>query len=128
MFAGALLDCGAYDLGMTPSVVTSTNETLVLTHDWLYGLLEIGLPGYSREQRRVPSLSPALADLTGMPPALFTVGNLDPTCGRSTSCGPRSWSGTAAAWATSTASTPSGRSWRRTPPVRSPACTYGSTT
>jgi hypothetical protein len=50
----------------------------VLTHDWLYGLLEIGLPGYSLEQRRVPSLSPALADLAGMPPALFTVGNLDP--------------------------------------------------
>jgi acetyl esterase len=78
LFVGAHLDCGAYDLGATPSVVTSTDQTLILTHDWLYGLLEIGLPGHTAEQRRTPSLSPALADLTGMPPALFTVGNLDP--------------------------------------------------
>jgi acetyl esterase len=77
-FIAAHLDCGAYDLGMTPSVVTSTDETLVLTHDWLYGLLEIGLPGYTTERRRTPALSPALADLGGMPPALFTVGSLDP--------------------------------------------------
>ena len=77
-FEGALLDCGAYDLGGTPSMVTSTEQTLILTHDWLYGLLEIGLPGYSVDQRRVPALSPALADLTSMPPALFTVGDLDP--------------------------------------------------
>jgi acetyl esterase len=78
MFAGAHLDCGAYDLGGSPSVVNSTDQTLVLTHDWIYGLLEIGLPGYDLEQRRAPSVSPMFTDLTGMPPALFTVGTLDP--------------------------------------------------
>jgi acetyl esterase len=77
-FAGAHLDCGAYDLAGTPSVATSTDETLVLNRSWLYGLLEIGLPGWTAEQRRIPSVSPALADVSGMPPALFTVGNLDP--------------------------------------------------
>jgi acetyl esterase len=77
-FAGAHLDCGAYDLGGSPSVVNSTGQTLVLTHDWIYGLLEIGLPGYDLEQRRNPSISPMFTDLTGMPPALFTVGSLDP--------------------------------------------------
>jgi acetyl esterase len=77
-FVGAHLDCGAYDLGTTPSVATSTNDTLVLTRDWLYGLLEIGLPGLTQQQRRTPALSPALADLADMPSALFTVGALDP--------------------------------------------------
>jgi acetyl esterase len=78
MFVGAHLDCGPYDLGGSPSVVNSTGQTLVLTHDWIYGLLEIGLPGYNLEQRRAPSISPMFTDLTGMPPALFTVGALDP--------------------------------------------------
>jgi acetyl esterase/lipase len=30
------------------------------------------------EQRREPTISPLWADLSGMPPALFTVGTLDP--------------------------------------------------
>jgi acetyl esterase len=76
--AGAHLDCGAFDLAGTPSVFTSTEDTLVLNRSWLYGLLEIALPGWTADQRRAPSVSPALADVSGMPPALFTVGNLDP--------------------------------------------------
>lgn len=80
MFAGAHLDCGAYDLGMTPSAAAATEETLVLTRSWLDGLVDLGLPGYAVEQRRSPHLSPALADLTGFPPALLTVGDLDPLC------------------------------------------------
>ena len=33
---------------------------------------------YSVDQRRAPELSPMLNDLSGLPPALFTVGDLDP--------------------------------------------------
>ena len=74
----AHFDCGAYELGGTPSALTATDDTLVLRRDMLDGLLEIALPGLTPDQRRTPELSPALADLTGLPPALFTVGALDP--------------------------------------------------
>ncbi|WBB69057.1 alpha/beta hydrolase [Micromonospora sp. WMMD812] len=77
-FVGAHLDCGAYDLGMTPSAAGATERTLILTRAWLDDLLDLGLPRYTVEQRRVPQLSPALADLTDFPPTLFTVGDLDP--------------------------------------------------
>ncbi|MFK3982389.1 alpha/beta hydrolase [Micromonospora sp. NPDC050397] len=77
-FVGAHLDCGAYDLGMTPSAATATEQTLILTRAWLDDLLDLGLPGHTVEQRRTPQLSPALADLTAFPPTLFTVGDLDP--------------------------------------------------
>jgi acetyl esterase/lipase len=72
----ARLDSGPYDLGFTPSAYLSDEQTLVLTHDWLFGLIAIGLPGYNVDQRRAPELSPMLNDLDGMPPALFTVGDL----------------------------------------------------
>jgi acetyl esterase len=74
----ARLDSGPYDLGFTPSAYTSTADTLVLTHDWLFGLVEVGLPGLTPEERRTSELSPLLNDLSGLPPALFTVGDLDP--------------------------------------------------
>lgn len=77
-FVGAHLDCGAYDLGLTPSAATATEDTLILSRSWLDGLQDIGLPGYTGGQRRDPALSPALADLSGFPPALLTVGALDP--------------------------------------------------
>lgn len=75
---GAILDCGIYDLGGTPSMLLATNDTLVLTRDWLDGLNGLGLPGLDAHQRRQPRLSPALADLRDFPPTLFTVGQLDP--------------------------------------------------
>ncbi|HEY4459273.1 MAG TPA: alpha/beta hydrolase fold domain-containing protein [Pseudonocardiaceae bacterium] len=77
-FAGAVLDCGAYDLGLSPSAAAATEDTLILTRSWLDGLIELGLPGHSVAQRRSPALSPALADLAGFPPTLLTVGDLDP--------------------------------------------------
>ena len=35
-------------------------------------------PGMTDEERRAPEVSPLFAPLQGMPPALFTVGTLDP--------------------------------------------------
>jgi acetyl esterase len=77
-FVGAHFDSGPYDLGLTPSAAGATEHSLRLTRAWVDGLLELALPGYTDEQRRVPTISPALADLTDFPPALVTVGELDP--------------------------------------------------
>jgi acetyl esterase len=74
---GAHLDCGGYDLSGTPSVRASTNETLVLSRGLIMGLVELGLPEMDLESRRDPALSPLYADLSDLPPALFTVGALD---------------------------------------------------
>lgn len=40
--------------------------------------LRLLTPGLSDEQRRQPPLSPLYGDLTGLPPALMFVGELDP--------------------------------------------------
>jgi len=77
-FVGAVLDSGAYDFGRTPSAYLADDETLVVPGSWLTAFIEMGLPGYDVDQRRSPEVSPLMNDLTGMPPALFTVGDLDP--------------------------------------------------
>ena len=76
--AAARLDSGPYDLGMTASAYLPDSQSPVLPHQWLVSFLQMGLPGYSADQRRAPELSPMLNDLSGLPPALFTVGALDP--------------------------------------------------
>jgi len=76
--AAARLDSGPYDLGLTASAYTPDSRSPVLPHYWLVSFLEMGLPGYGVDQRRAPELSPMLNDLSGLPPALFTVGALDP--------------------------------------------------
>jgi acetyl esterase/lipase len=76
--AAARLDSGPYDLGMTASAYMPDSQSPVLPHHWLVSFLEMGLPGHSVDQRRAPELSPMLNDLSGLPPALFTVGALDP--------------------------------------------------
>src|SRR5262249_23939482 len=75
---GVVLDSGPYDLGGIGSARLADEHTLILTRSWLEGFAEIGLPGYSSETRRAGGLSPMLNDLSGLPPALFTAGNLDP--------------------------------------------------
>ena len=75
---GVVLDCGMYDASGTPSVRASDEKTLVLPHDFLFGLIELGLPGVDTDGRREADVSPLYADLAGLPPALFLVGALDP--------------------------------------------------
>jgi len=77
-FVAAVLDSGPYDLGLTASAYLADDRTLVVTGAWLTGFLDLGLPGLSTDDRRAPEISPMLNDLAGLPPALFTVGDLDP--------------------------------------------------
>ena len=77
-FCGANLVFGAYDLGMTPSQRNWGERNLVLSTPIVQWFCDQFTPGWSAEQRRDPRLSPLWADLHGMPPALFTVGELDP--------------------------------------------------
>lgn len=76
-FAGANLVFGAYDLSRTPS---QRGVGIAPGTDILNGTgfpLDLYLPGMSGEQRRDPDVSPLYADLTGLPPALFSVGGSD---------------------------------------------------
>jgi acetyl esterase/lipase len=76
-FLGANLVFGAYDLSQTPSqrgVGTSTDIDVL---DGTGFPLDLFLPGLSREERRDPDISPLYADVSDMPPALFSVGTAD---------------------------------------------------
>jgi len=74
-FRAALLTYGAYDLRGTPSVREAGEGTLILTTKVIRWFAEqfVGSQDLSD-----PDISPILADLHGMPPALFTVGSIDP--------------------------------------------------
>jgi len=76
-FVGANLVFGAYDLGMTPTQRAAV-DSLVIPLPTLEACLANFLPGLDREARRDPAYSPLYADLAGLPPALFTVGTIDP--------------------------------------------------
>ena len=76
---GAVLTFGLYDWGAGPSrrgirasgaEDTLDPESLARFADWY-------LPGRSEGERRDPMVSPAWADLSGLPPALMTVGTAD---------------------------------------------------
>ena len=76
-FAGALFNYGVFDLRMTPSMAAWGPRKLVLstpTVDWFTD----NLTGGDRALRADPALSPLLADLKGLPPALMQVGTSDP--------------------------------------------------
>ncbi|MDP6455605.1 MAG: alpha/beta hydrolase, partial [SAR202 cluster bacterium] len=74
-FAGANLVYGAYDLSMTPSQANWGERVLVLSTPIVAWFYDHFVP---ENLRRHPDVSPIYADLTGMPPALFTIGTLDP--------------------------------------------------
>ena len=77
-FLAANLVYGAYDMGQTPSQRNWGERNLVLSGPIIAFFADCVLPGVSTEARRAPEISPLYADLAGMPPALFTVGTLDP--------------------------------------------------
>jgi acetyl esterase/lipase len=77
-FAGANLAFGVYDLSMTPSARSWGERNLVISTPIMAWFAEMFVPGATNEELRSPQVSPLYADLHEMPPALFTVGMLDP--------------------------------------------------
>lgn len=77
-FAGAVLTFGCYDLSWTPSARNWGERPLVLNTPVMEWFADNFLPGMDAESRRVPDVSPLYADVSGMPPAIFTVGTSDP--------------------------------------------------
>ena len=74
-FRGAVLTYGVYDLNLTPSARRWGERNLILTTrliEWFNGKYA------PAEKHADPDLSPLYAGLAGLPPALFTVGTLDP--------------------------------------------------
>ena len=74
-FCGAVLTYGVYDLSMTPSARNWGERNLILTTKLIRWFNENYVPSGNYT---APDISPLYADLSGMPPALFTVGTLDP--------------------------------------------------
>ena len=74
-FRGANLVYGAFDLAMTPSQRAFGNTRLVLRTIDMQQFYNAFLP--AQTERRVADISPLYADLTGLCPALFTVGTRD---------------------------------------------------
>jgi acetyl esterase/lipase len=74
-FSGANLVYGCYDTTMTPSQRNWGERNLILSTPILKWFNDHYVPV---EKRRDPDVSPLYADLSKMPPALFTVGTLDP--------------------------------------------------
>jgi acetyl esterase/lipase len=76
-FVAANLVFGVFDLSMTPSQLRWGDRNLVLSTPIMAWFYDQFVPGTTVEERRAPSISPLYADLSGMPPALFSVGALD---------------------------------------------------
>lgn len=76
---GVNLEYGLYDLSSTPSLrgVRPSDLTDAIDAAGHADVVEAYLPGRSPEEQRDPACSPLYADLTGLPPALFTVGLAD---------------------------------------------------
>ncbi len=74
-FTGANLVYGVFNLSMTPSQANWGDRNLVLSTPIMEWFYDHFVPS---EHRRDPDVSPLYADLSGLPPALFSVGTLDP--------------------------------------------------
>lgn len=82
-FALAALIYGAYDLRGTPSVRAFGDRPLVLNDPITRWFVEQFARGRDLTD---PDISPLFADLSGLPPALFTVGDMDPLLDDSLFC------------------------------------------
>ena len=77
--AGINLTFGVYDWSLSPSQrgMRATDGPDMLSPPEIAFFTECYLPGRTSEERRDPSISPAFADLHGLPPAFFSVGTSD---------------------------------------------------
>jgi acetyl esterase len=74
-FQAALLTYGCFDLRGSPSVGAFGDRSLILNAPVTRWFADQFVAGRDLED---PDISPLFADLAGMPPALFTVGDTDP--------------------------------------------------
>lgn len=74
-FAGAMLTFGVFDMSMTPSAERWGTRNLVINTPIMQWFADHYVPA---SQRRESDVSPLYADLAHLPPAIFTVGTLDP--------------------------------------------------
>ena len=74
---GVNLIYGIYDLGRTPSHRMATDSSF-LSKRSLTDMMELVFGGWSIQQLQQPQYSPMFANLSNLPPALFTVGAIDP--------------------------------------------------
>ena len=77
-FCAANLVYGAFDLSMTPSQLAWGDRNLVLSGPIMRFFMDALAPNADLAARRSPSLSPLYAELRDLPPALFSVGTVDP--------------------------------------------------
>jgi acetyl esterase len=78
-WAGAVLTFGLYDWGSGPSRrgIRPTDAEDTLDPESLARFADWYLPDRTETERREPQVSPAWADLAGLPPAFMTVGTAD---------------------------------------------------
>lgn len=78
-FLGANLVFGVYDWGRSPSQrgIRPHEGPDVLAPDDIAFITDCYAPGRTDDERRDPAISPAFADLRGLPPALLSVGTCD---------------------------------------------------
>jgi acetyl esterase/lipase len=76
---GLNLVYGVYDWGRSPSQrgVRAHDGPDLLDPDAIRFFTDCYLPGRSDDERRDPAISPAFADLRGLPPAMISVGTCD---------------------------------------------------
>jgi acetyl esterase len=77
-FRAANLGFGVYDLSVTPSSRSWGERSLILTTPVMHWFGRCFAGDRDLEELRAPDLSPLYADLSDLPPALFTVGDQDP--------------------------------------------------
>ena len=75
-FRRAILSYGNYDSSMTPSQLLAPPKGLLVGRTNIEKFADAYAP--DANMRRNPDLSPLYADLKNLPPALFSVGTLDP--------------------------------------------------
>jgi acetyl esterase/lipase len=78
LFHAALLYYGLYDLSGSEALRCAPASTLVVHVPTALSSLNQLTPKMTDAERRAPDISPAFADLAGLPPVLFIAGTADP--------------------------------------------------